>query len=60
MNKYNITIQRMYDESFEIEAENEEEALEKANDLFDDMHLCGYEMYNYNEEIVGGQAWIKN
>lgn len=55
MNKYNITIQRMYDESFEIEAENEEEALEKANDLFDDMHLYGYEMYNYNEEITEGE-----
>ena len=52
MNKYNITIQRMYDESFEIEAENEEEALDEANNLFDDIHLRGYEMYNCNEEIA--------
>lgn len=55
MNKYNITIQRMYDESFEIEAESEEEAFEKANDLFNNICLYGYEMYSYKEEIMKGE-----
>lgn len=49
--KYKITIQRMYDTYFEVDADNEDEALEKANEQFDELQIRGNEMYINNEEV---------
>ncbi len=49
--KYNVVIKRSYDTVFEIEAENEIEADEKAQELFDELYIRGNEMYVDNTDI---------
>ena len=52
MKKYNVTIQRFYDYEFEVEADDELEAEEKAEELFDELEIKGQEMWsNYNNRI---------
>lgn len=52
MNKYKVTIQRFYDYEFEVEAEDELDAEEKAEELFDELEIKGQEMWsNYNNRI---------
>lgn len=51
MPKYDVTIQKLYDHSFEIEAENEIDAVNKANEKFNALELYGNEMYEYNEAV---------
>ena len=52
MNKYKVTIQRFYDYEFEVEAEDEFEAEDKAEELFDELEIKGQEMWStYNNRI---------
>ena len=51
MKQYKVTIQRMYDYEFEVEAENEEEAIDIANEQFDKLQISGSGMYSHNEEV---------
>ena len=44
--KYKVEIQGTYGTEFEIEADNEEQASDKALELFEDLsNISGYEMY---------------
>ena len=52
MKIYNVTIKRVYDFEIEIEAENELEAEEKAQEICDDINIKGYEMYNLEEPEI--------
>lgn len=52
MNKYIVGVSRNYYHEFEIIAENEEQAEDKADELFDMLQLYGSELYNdYNGKI---------
>lgn len=52
MNKYKVGVSRNYYHEFEIIAENEQEAEDKADELFDMLQLYGSELYNdYNGNI---------
>lgn len=50
-NIYKVTIQRLVDYEIDIEAETEEEALNIANNEFDNQLFNGYEMYDCNSKI---------
>lgn len=52
MKFYNVSIKRVYDFETVVEAENEEEAEEKAQELCDDISISGYEMYNLEEPEI--------
>lgn len=49
MNRYKVILSRCVSESFEVEAENQEEAFEKANDEFDTTQYDGCELYDDNQ-----------
>lgn len=49
MKEYLVTLSRSICEDFTIEAENEEEALDKANEDFDEMQFRGHELYDDNQ-----------
>lgn len=52
MNKYLVGVSRNHYHEFEVIAENQEEAEEKADELFDMLQLYGNELYNdYNGKI---------
>ena len=52
MNKYIVGVSRNHYHVFEIIAENEEQAENKADELFDMLQLYGSELYNdYNGNI---------
>lgn len=52
MNKYIVGVSRNYYHEFEIIAENEEQAENKADELFDMLQLYGSELYNdYNGKV---------
>lgn len=51
MKRYKVTIQRIYDTYFEVEAEDEFEAEQLANVMFDDLEIRGNEMYNNQTEV---------
>lgn len=46
MKKYKVTLSRCYATDFEVDAEDEEEALDKANEEFDGLSLSGTELYD--------------
>jgi len=55
MNKYKVGVSRNYYHEFEIIAENEQEAEDKADELFDNLYLYGVELYddhNGNIELI--------
>lgn len=51
--KYIVTIRRIFEHTFEeIEAKDEDEALELAEEKFDCLdHIYGDEMYSYDYEV---------
>lgn len=50
--KYKVVITRSLEQEFEIEAGNEEEAIEKAEEEFDNLRdICGNEMLKTNQYI---------
>lgn len=52
MKKYKVVITRSLEQEFEIEAGNEEEAIEKAEEEFDNLRdICGNEMLKTNQYI---------
>ena len=55
MNKYKVGVSRNCYHEFEIIAENEQEAEDKADELFDMLQLYGVELYddhNGNIELI--------
>lgn len=46
MNKYLVGVSRNYYHEFEVIAENEDDAENKADDLFDMLHIYGSELYD--------------
>lgn len=52
MNKYKVGVSRNYYTEVEVIAENEEQAEQKADELFDMLQLYGSELYNdYNGNV---------
>lgn len=51
MKKYIVKIQRAYDTEIEVEAKDEIEAEEKAQDKYDEIEINGIEMYKLNCEV---------
>ena len=52
MNKYKVGVSRNYYTEFEVIAEDELEAEDKADELFDNLILYGSELYNdYNGKL---------
>lgn len=51
MKKYKVTIQRIYDTYFEVEADSEFEAEQIAQNQFDELQIRGFEMYTNQTEI---------
>lgn len=49
--KYKVNIVRMIDKEFEIEAEDEMEAEEKADEQFNELEIQGIEMYEHDITI---------
>lgn len=48
MNRYNVTITKVCTLNFEVEAEDEYEAEEKANDLFDMSDISSSDLFTDN------------
>lgn len=44
MKKYKVRIKKSYEQEIEVEANDLDEAEEKATDLFDNQEISGYEM----------------
>lgn len=52
MKKYNVTIQRILEQTFNVEADDEDEALELAEEKFDCLdHIYGDELFYHNHTI---------
>lgn len=49
--KYTVYITRTFQDTFEIEAENEEQAIDKAEEQFEEIVVHGYEMLPFEQDI---------
>ena len=52
MNKYKVIITRRYTQSYEVYANNESDALEKADDKFSNIELRGEDLEYIGEDKV--------
>lgn len=47
--KYNVYITRTYKQEFVVDADSAEEALDLAQEAFEELEINGYEMLQYEE-----------
>ena len=56
LNKYTVYVTRTFQEYFIVTAENEEKAIDKAEELFEKITVNGYEMLPFEVEIYEEQG----
>ena len=49
--KYKVFITRTFGDYFYVDAENEEQAIDKAEEEFEEIVIHGYEMLPFEQEI---------